>query len=221
MPSAAPPEMLAAHAAAIIATSVPGSVPLLGCDDLHLLDDVSAGVLARLVQNGAARLLGSAREDPGLPRALDALWRSGHLDRTDLTTLGYDSVRLILGKVLPGPAANEMAYRLWNATGGNPLHVSELLFSIVEAGDVTHSGHAWTWNAPSRSNRRLTDLLAEAVPLQALGPAATDEDLKYFVERGLVTISAAPGLETVRIGHPPVRRDTPRAAVPPPPAGAL
>lgn len=222
IPSAAPPEMIAAHAAAFLVSRAPGSVPLLGCDDLHLLDDLSASVLARLIQNGAARLLGSAREDPGLPRALDALWRSGHLDRTDLTPLDYDSVRLILGKVLPGPASNEMAYRLWTATGGNPLHVRELLFSIVETGDVTHSGHAWAWTAPLRSNRRLTDLLAadvtalsgsvrdvvdlvalaEAVPLHALGPAATDQDLKYLVERGLVTISAPPGPETVRIGHP-------------------
>lgn len=222
VPSSAPPEMLAAHAAAIVGAMVPGAVPLLGCDDLHLLDDVSAGVLASLVAGGAARLVGSARENPGLPRALDALWRSGHLDRTDLTPLAYDAVRLILGKVLPGPSSNEMAYRLWHATGGNPLHVRELLFSIVEAGDVVHSGHAWTWTAPLRSNRRLADLLAadvtaltgpardvvdlvalaEAVPLHALGPAATDADLKHLVERGLVTISAAQGPETVRIGHP-------------------
>ena len=201
----------------VVATS-----PIIGLDDLHLVDNFSAGVLSRLVTNGVIRLVGTAREDPGLPSAFDALWRSGQIDRTDLVPLGYESIRLILREALPGPASNDMAYKLWECTAGNPLHLRELLYSIVEAGDVTYAEHAWVWTAPLRTDRRLTDLLAsdigalssperdvvdlvamaESVSLSLLAPSATDDVLRDLVERGLIVIAEYQGDQKARIGHP-------------------
>ncbi|MHA7176040.1 helix-turn-helix transcriptional regulator [Arthrobacter sp. Sr24] len=197
-------------------------IPILVLDDLHLVDNFSAGVLARLVTDGQIKLVGTAREEPGLPPALNSLWRGGRIDRVDLVPLSYDSIRLILGAALPGPSSNDMAYRLWEATAGNPLHVRELLYSIVEAGDVSYAEHAWVWTAPLRTNRRLIDLLAsdisalsgterdvvdlvslaESIPLSLLAPTATDAVLSTLVDHGLVLVTTARGEPTVRIGHP-------------------
>ncbi|PYI38557.1 hypothetical protein CVS30_09495 [Arthrobacter psychrolactophilus] len=196
--------------------------PILALDDIHLLDVFSAAVFRSLVEAGQIRLVATCREDPGLPSALDALWRSGHLDRSDLVPLSYDSVRLILRAVLPDPASNDMAYRLWLTTAGNPLHVRELLYSIVETGDVVYAEHAWIWVAPLRANRRLVDLLAtdlktlggpardvmdllalaEMVPLRILTSKANDDDLKFLVERGLILVTDGNGAATVSIAHP-------------------
>lgn len=204
--------------------AVPDPVPvlILALDDLHLVDNFSAGVLARLVTDGRIQLVGTSREEPGLPPALNSLWRGGRIDRIDLVPLSYDSIRLILRAALPGPASNDMAYRLWEATAGNPLHVRELLYSIVEAGDVSYAEHAWVWTAPLRTNRRLVDLLAsdittlsgaerdvvdlvslaESVPLSLLAPTATDAVLSSLVDRGLIVLATGHGEPTVRIGHP-------------------
>ncbi|WP_449372466.1 ATP-binding protein [Arthrobacter psychrolactophilus] len=54
--------------------------PILALDDIHLLDGFSAAVFRNLVEAGQIRLVATCREDPGLPSALDALWRSGHLE---------------------------------------------------------------------------------------------------------------------------------------------
>lgn len=204
--------------------AVPDPVPvlILALDDLHLVDNFSAGVLARLVTDGRIQLVGTSREEPGLPPALNSLWRGGRIDRVDLVPLSYESIRLILRAALPGPASNDMAYRLWQATAGNPLHVRELLYSIVEAGDVSYAEHAWVWTAPLRTNRRLVDLLAsdittlsgaerdvvdlvslaEIVPLSLLAPTATDAVLSSLVDRGLIVLATGHGEPTVRIGHP-------------------
>lgn len=230
VPSAASVEAMADQIGALLAEPPSASstamlaagVPILGIDDLHLLDDFGAAVLGRLLQTGRIRLVGTSRADPGLPAAMDALWRSGVVDRTDLVPLSYESIRLILREALPGPASNDLAYRLWTATAGNPLHVRELLYCIVEAGDVSFREHAWMWTAPLPTNRRLTDLLAsdisalegpardvvdlvalaESVPVAVLAPSATDEVLHYLVQRGLIVISSGPGAATVSIGHP-------------------
>lgn len=202
--------------------ALPAPVLILALDDLHLVDTFSAGVLARLVADGRIQLLGTSREEPGLPPALNSLWRGGRIDRVDLVPLSYDSIRLILRAALPGPASNDMAYRLWEATAGNPLHVRELLYSIVEAGDVSYAEHAWVWTAPLRTNRRLIDLLAsditslsgaerdvvdlvslaESVPMSLLAPSATDAVLSSLVDRGLIVVATGHGEPTVRIGHP-------------------
>ncbi|WP_449372467.1 hypothetical protein [Arthrobacter psychrolactophilus] len=103
-------------------------------------------------------------------------------NRSDLLPLSYDSVRLILRAVLPDPASNDMAYRLWLTTAGNPLHVRELLYSIVETGDVVYAEHAWIWVAPLRTNRRLVDLLA--LDLKTLEGVARDVmDLVALAEK--------------------------------------
>lgn len=197
---------------------------LIYAEDLHLLDASSASVLAVIIANGSATLIATAREDPGLPAAIDSLWRNGTLDRMDLSPLTYESVRMILRQALDDPSSNDMAYRLWSATLGNPLHVRELLFSIVEAGDVVFGGHAWTWTAPLHADRRLTDLLArdvtslkgperdvvdlvalaESVPLHTISAMSSDAQLKALVDRGVIVLDAPQtvGGPNVTMGHP-------------------
>lgn len=210
--------------AGLIAQELGSGQPLFHAEDVHFLDPGSATVLALLVADGVVQVIATCREDPGLPAALDALWRSGQADRKDLTALDYEEVRMILRQALEEPCSNDMAYRLWAVTKGNPLHVRELLYSIVESGDVVFGGHAWLWTAPVRANRRLIDLLAkdvssltgpirevvdlvalaESVPLSVVTDIVGDEELRDLVNRGILTMedSGLGGERSVAIGHP-------------------
>jgi len=223
--SALPPtlEGLAALVLESLGATPDGLPPVIYAEDLHLFDDDSARVLRMVLSDGRARLFGTVRENPGMPSAIDALWRGGRVERMELAPLSYESVRLILRCALEEPASNDMAYRLWLTTAGNPLHVRELLYSIVAAGDVKYGGIALTWTAPLRADRRLTDLLArdittltpaqrtiadlvalaETVPLRTVSAMAPDSDLRELVDRLLIVIDTPEGGQAnVRIGHP-------------------
>lgn len=216
-------EALAALVLENLITAPGGLPPVIYAEDLHLFDDDSAKVLRMVLMNGQARLFASVRENPGMPTAIDSLWRSGRVERIELAPLSYESVRLILRCALEEPASNDMAYRLWLTTAGNPLHVRELLYSIVAAGDVKYGGIALTWTAPLRADRRLTDLLArdittlspeqrtiadlvalaETVPLATISAMASDSVLRELVDRLLIVIDTPEsGQANVRIGHP-------------------
>ncbi|WP_154605252.1 helix-turn-helix transcriptional regulator [Arthrobacter sp. AQ5-05] len=200
-----------------------GLPPVLYAEDLHLFDEQSAKVLGMVLAGGHARLFGTVRDKPGMPAAIDTLWRNGQLERMELAPLSYESVRLILRSALEEPASNDMAYRLWLTTAGNPLHIRELLYSIVEAGDVRFVGTALTWTAPLRADRRLTDLLArdittltgaqrdvvdlvalaESVPLRTISAMAEDSVLRELVDRTLIVIDRLGNAqENVMMGHP-------------------
>jgi hypothetical protein len=57
---------------------------IVGVDDAHLLDDLSAFVLHQIVQRGAAKVVVTVRDGEPVPLAVQDIWKGGQLDRLDL-----------------------------------------------------------------------------------------------------------------------------------------
>lgn len=213
-----------------------GDRPLLVVDDAHLLDDVTAVVVAELAQTAAVGVVATCRRQPGPPAAFVTLRRQNVLHQVDVAGLTYAQVEAVLETALAGPIARETSWRAWEATRGNPLYLRELTRSLRDAGSLLEVSGAWVWRGRRSVGRRLTDLIheelnaldgseREVVDLLALaGPTAVDDltgtvddaALTAGIDRGLVTLEAHPGdgVPRARLVHP-VHVDVIRTTLPP------
>lgn len=196
---------------------------LVGIDDAHLLDEVSAQFVYHLVRTGQARLVVTLRRTESAPRAIDALVREGLCIRLDLQPLSRDEVVHLLTRALGGQVETHSADHLWRVTAGNALFLRELCRDALERGQLTRQHGVWTWRSASVLGARLQELLdtrlgaldgaeRETVDLLALGEplarsvlvaAAPSGAVDQLVERGLVTVEPGPGDDPVlRLSHP-------------------
>ncbi|OUZ09112.1 hypothetical protein BHE97_11455 [Aeromicrobium sp. PE09-221] len=210
--------------------------PLLVIDDLHLVDAVTAVVVAEIAQTQAAQILATCRRQPGPPAAVGTLLRQNLLHQVDVAGLTYDEVEAVLTTALQGPVALETIWKTWEVTGGNPLYLRELVRSLRDAGAMVEVDGAWVWNDRGVVGRRLTDLiqaelatlspaerdvadllaLAGPTAIELLAGAIEDAALTAMTDRGLVVLEADQhdGVLRARLVHP-VHVDVIRATVPP------
>ncbi|MGE0300572.1 LuxR C-terminal-related transcriptional regulator [Pseudonocardia sp.] len=228
----APAQLLAAAHAALRAE--PGLV--LGIDDAHLLDEVSATLVHQLVGDRAVRLVATVRTGEAAPAAVTALWKDGLLPRIDVEALSADRTVDLLEAALGGRVHSDSGRRLHAATSGNVLWLRELVAGERRDGRLARTEGLWTWAGEPRLTPGLTELiaarigalddgvrpvvellaLAEPLDLDVLaaltGPAAVDE----AVARGLVAVARP----EARLAHP-LYGDVVRARVGEPRARAL
>ena len=101
---------------------------VVGIDDAHLLDGLSALVVHQLAQSGGARLVVTLRTGAGAePDAVTALWKDGLLARLDLEPLSAAATRELIESTLDGPVDARSAARFRKLTGGNTLFLRQLL----------------------------------------------------------------------------------------------
>ena len=100
---------------------------VVGVDDAHLLDGLSALVVHQLAQCGGARLLVTVRTGSDEPDAVTALWKDGLLVRLDLEPLSAAATREVIESTLGGPVDARSAARFRRLTGGNALFLRQLL----------------------------------------------------------------------------------------------
>lgn len=198
----------------------PGQV-VIGVDDAHLLDDLSAFTVHQLVSRRLATVIVTVRSGEAAPEAIAAIWTEHHLDRLELQPLSLVETTQLVEHVLDGPVQSLSARRLWQFTQGNVLYLRHLVDSEVGAGRLTQRTDLWVWEgqpelSPTlaelleariaevpRRVRDVLDALAVAEPLDAAVLAAvTDRDgLTEAESLGLVVV--APGERaTVRLAHP-------------------
>jgi DNA-binding CsgD family transcriptional regulator len=203
-------------------TASPDNAPVVvGVDDAHLLDDVSAFALHQLVLRGAARVVATIRIGEAARESVTALWKDGHLRRLDLQPLSRQQSDALLASTLGGRVSTLCAERMWRLTRGNALFLRQLVSQELSAERLVSNGSDWQWVgemelSPSLAelvdmrigaapNRVLDviDLVALAEPLEVLYLAALadPEAIEEAEHRGLITVSpAAPTV--VRLGHP-------------------
>ncbi|MGE3285346.1 MAG: LuxR C-terminal-related transcriptional regulator [Pseudonocardia sp.] len=210
----APAQLLAAAHATLRAE--PGLV--LGIDDAHLLDEVSATLVHQLVGDRAVRLVATVRTGEAAPAAVTALWKDGLLPRVDVEALSAERTVELLEAALGGRVHSDSGRRLHAATSGNVLWLRELVAGERRDGRLARTEGLWTWAGEPRLTPGLTELIAArigaldegvrpVVELLALaepldvdvlaaltGPAAVDEALA----RGLVAVT----LPEARLAHP-------------------
>lgn len=194
---------------------------LIGVDDAHLLDGLSAHVVHQLAQSHAARLVVTLRTGGGEPDAVTALWKDGHLTRLDLEPLSFVATRRVIETMLGGPVDGPSAQRFWKLTGGNPLFVRQLLKDQIAAGSIRQVAGVWIWDdvavSPSlgdlvgRQLGRLgpelalvVDVLSQCEPLavDVLCDLVSRRDLEVAEQMHLVTVERTGTTLMARLAHP-------------------
>ncbi len=204
---------------------------LIGVDDAHLLDGLSAHVVHQLAQTRGIRLVVTLRSGADEPDAVTALWKDGLLARLDLEPLSVQATRGVIEADLGGPVDTRCAQRFWKLTGGNALFLRQLVKDYVAAGRFRQVAGVWMADdravaSPSvtemveREMGRLTpgvasvvDVLsqAEPLPVDVVCDVAGRADLEGAEQQRLVTVERTGGKLMVRLAHPlfgEVRRAT-------------
>src|SRR5580693_5236252 len=130
---------------------------VVGVDDAHLLDGLSALVVHQLAQSGGARLVVTMRTGSEEPDAVTALWKDGLLARLDLEPLSAAATREVIENTLGGPVDARSAARFGQLTGGNALFLRQLLADQIAAGRMRELAGVWMWDGDVAVSASLSD----------------------------------------------------------------
>jgi DNA-binding CsgD family transcriptional regulator len=152
-----PVALIASARAAILAN--PDTV--IGVDDAHLLDHLSATLLHQIAVERAGRIVATVRTGEPIPDAVTSLWKDGHLLRFELTPLtkqqSVSLVESVLGGTLEGLSADVM----WEASGGNPLFLRHMVEGAADAGTLAEVDGVWQLRGRAVIPSGLASLLDE------------------------------------------------------------
>ena len=88
---------------------------VIGVDDAHLLDHLSATLLHQIAVDRAARIVATVRSGEPVPDAVTALWKDNYLNRLELNPLtrvqSIALVESVLGGTLEGLSGDVMQHR--------------------------------------------------------------------------------------------------------------
>ena len=205
----------------LIGSSQNGEV-VVGVDDAHLLDDLSAFTVHQLVTRHLATVVLTIRSGEPPPDAITAIWKDQHLERLELQPLSLIEIAGLVEHILDGPVHSQCAQRLWSYTQGNALYLRHLLDNEVSAGRIARQSGMWLWEGqPELSStlaelvevriaraprpvRDVLDALAVTEPLDTdVLAAVTDRDALAEAESlGLVRIDSTARPGVVRLAHP-------------------
>jgi DNA-binding CsgD family transcriptional regulator len=195
---------------------------VIGVDDAHLLDGLSALVIHELAQSGGARLVITVRSGSQEPDAVTALWKEGLLARLDLEPLSAPATREVIEKTLGGPVDARSAARFRELTGGNTLFLRQLLSDQVAAGRMRQSAGVWVWHGDVAVSASMSDTLArqmgqlnpevatvvdtlsqcEPLTVEVLCDLVPRHDLAVAESMGLVSVERTAGGLMARLAHP-------------------
>lgn len=199
-----------------------GVEPVVGVDDAHLLDQLSATLLHHIAVERAGRIVATVRSGEAVPDAVTSLWKDGYLQRFDLRPLSKEQsialVELALGGTLEGLSADVM----WDASGGNPLFLRHMVEGAVEARTLTEVNGVWQLRGPTAVSSGLAELLesrldragdealgvlkflalCEPLDLDALVELAGEDAVDAAELQGLIRIVRDGPVLNARISHP-------------------
>jgi len=195
---------------------------VVGVDDAHLLDGLSALVVHELALSGGVRLVVTLRTGSEEPDAVTALWKDGLLVRLDLEPLSAAATREVIENTLCGPVEARSAARFRKLTGGNTLFLRQLLCDQVAAGRMRELAGVWMWDGDVAVSASLSDTVGRQLgrlsprlalvidTLSQCEPLAVDvlcdlvprRDLAAAERMGLVSVERTAGGLMARLAHP-------------------
>jgi DNA-binding CsgD family transcriptional regulator len=132
---------------------------ILGIDDAHLLDEVSATLLRQLAAEKVVSLIITVRSEATAPDAVTALWKDELVTRIDIEPMTPVRTGAVLDAVLGGAVASGTAARLHAATGGNLLWLRHLIGGERAAGRLARRDGMWAWSGRPELTPALIDLI--------------------------------------------------------------
>jgi DNA-binding NarL/FixJ family response regulator len=136
---------------------------IVGVDDAHLLDELSAVLVHQLVLRRAAGVVLTLRTGETAPDAVTALWKDGHLPRLELQPLSASETATLVESRLEGPVDSVAARRLWSITRGNALYLRQLVDGELESRRLRQVAGVWQWMGKPELSPGLAELLSARI----------------------------------------------------------
>lgn len=195
---------------------------VVGIDDAHLLDQLSATLVHQIAVDRAGRIVATVRAGEPVPAAVTALWKDGYLQRFELNPFTQEQSIALVESVLGGTLEGLSADVMWESSGGNPLFLRHMVEGALEAGTLTEVNGVWQLRGSTVVPSGLAELLnyrleqagtdvvnalrllalCEPLDIDTLGELAGAEAVDAAEVAGLIRI-VHDGLEVnARFNHP-------------------
>ncbi|WP_054814737.1 helix-turn-helix transcriptional regulator [Nocardia arizonensis] len=145
---------------------------VIGVDDAHLLDKLSATLLHQIAVDRAAHIVATVRTGEPVPDAVTSLWKDGYLQRVELEPLTKRQCVNLVETVIDGTLEGLSADVMWESSGGNPLFLRNMVEGAFEAGNLTEVNGVWQLRGATAVPSGLAALLDER--LARAGDAVMD-----------------------------------------------
>lgn len=132
---------------------------VVGVDDAHLLDELSAMLVHQVALRRAATVVLTLRTGETAPDAVTALWKDGHLTRLELQPLSETETATLVEAALGGPLDSAAARRLWTITRGNALYLRQLVDGELESSRLHQVAGVWRWSGELELSPGLAELV--------------------------------------------------------------
>ncbi|OBF32980.1 helix-turn-helix transcriptional regulator [Mycobacterium sp. ACS1612] len=195
---------------------------VIGVDDAHLLDQLSATLLHQLALDGQVRIVATVRAGEAVPDAITSLWKDGYLQRLHLMPFTRDQCVSLIESALGGRVEGLSADLMWEASGGNALFVRHLVEGALEAGTLRQVRGVWQLRGRTAVTSELASLLdarieqlpdnvlhalrlltfCEPLDLDTLTDIVGAEAVEDAESRGLIRIAEDHSSIEARFNHP-------------------
>ncbi|MBJ7340229.1 LuxR family transcriptional regulator [Mycolicibacterium sp.] len=195
---------------------------VVGVDDAHMLDQLSATLLHQLALDGSVRIVATVRRGETVPDAITSLWKDGYLELLDLQPFTKQQCITLIEAALGGRVEGLSADLMWDASGGNALYVRHLVEGALEVGTLKQVRGVWQLRGRTSVTSELASLLdarieslpdsvmhvlrlvtfCEPLDLDVLTSMAGAEPVELAEARGLIRISEELDTIGVRFTHP-------------------
>jgi DNA-binding NarL/FixJ family response regulator len=170
---------------------------IIGVDDAHLLDHLSATLVHQLALEGSVRTVATVRTGETVPDAITSLWKDGYLKRLRLTPFTKVQCVGLIEEALDGRVEGLSADLMWQASGGNALFIRHLVEGALEAGTLRQVRGVWQLRGETAVTSELASLLDARIEQLPDEEAHTLQLLAFAEPLGLDALSILVGAETV------------------------
>ncbi len=195
---------------------------VVGVDDAHLLDELSATLLHQLALDGTIRIVAIVRAGESAPDAITSLWKDGYLQRLHLTPFSKQQCVELIETALGGRVEGLSSDVMWEASGGNALFVRHLVEGALEAGTLRQVRGVWQLRGRTAVTSELASLLearieqlpddvlhalrlltfCEPLSLDTLTDMVGADAIEQAETRGLIRITEDRDACDVQFNHP-------------------
>jgi DNA-binding CsgD family transcriptional regulator len=174
---------------------------VLGVDDAHLLDPMSAALVLHVAMNATAFVVVTVRAGERCPDPIVALWKDLEVPRLELQPLSEEEVALLLERALGGEVAPGVLGWAYRASEGHPLYLRELVKGALASGALTNQAGRWRLSAQPALSPALAELISEGLDglgadeLAAARVLALGEPLELDTVARITGLAPLAGLE--------------------------
>jgi DNA-binding CsgD family transcriptional regulator len=170
---------------------------IIGVDDAHLLDQLSATLVHQLALDGSVRIVATVRTGEAVPDAVTSLWKDGYLKRLRLTPFSKKQCLGLVEEALGGRLEGLSGDLMWTASGGNALYIRHLVEGALEAGTLRQVRGVWQLRGGTAVTSELASLLDARIEQLPADEAHTLQLLAFAEPLALDALSMLVGAETV------------------------